>query len=257
MFDEPFAAGTSPLHRIDPRVRLGAAILCSVLCSIIHSLPAAFVALGGAGLLICLSRPPLLPLLRRMVVVNIFILFLWLTVPLSGNSSSAPVVFSYGFFVLTQQGLALCLLVSIKSNALVLLFLALVATMPTPTLGHAMAQLHVPNKLVFLFLFTYRYIHVIGEEWQRLNNAARLRAFRPRNTLHTYRVAGYILGMVLVRSYERAQRVYEAMILRGFTGHFVSINTFHTTRRDVFFALAAFAALLLVIAVEYREFFCE
>ncbi|MDD2967364.1 MAG: cobalt ECF transporter T component CbiQ [Desulfovibrionaceae bacterium] len=255
MFDEPFAAGTSLIHSLDPRIRLGVAVACSIVCSIVHSLPAALLALGAALVLVCLSRPPLRPLLRRMAVVNIFILFLWLTVPLS-QQGNTPVLASYGFFVLTQQGLDLCLLVTVKSNALVLLFLALVATMPTPTLGHAMAQLAVPNKLVFLFLFTYRYVHVIGEEWQRLHNAARLRGFSPRNNLHTYRVAGYILGMVLVRSYERAHRVYEAMLLRGFNGRFTSVSTFQAAPRDALFCCTALTTCVLIMAVDYWEIFC-
>ena len=85
-----------------------------------------------------------------------------------------------------------------SANAILLAFLALVTTMDSPTMGHALDRLGVPPKLVFLFLFTYRYLHVIAAEWQRLVTAARLRGFAPRTGMHTYRTIGYLLGMVLV-----------------------------------------------------------
>ena len=71
---------------------------------------------------------------------------------------------------------------TLKSNAILLAFLALVTTMDSPTMGHALDRLGVPSKLVFLFLFTYRYLHVIADEWQRLTTAARLPRLSPPPT---------------------------------------------------------------------------
>ena len=48
---------------------------------------------------------------------------------------------------------------------------------------HALERLHCPPKLVFLFLFTARYVHVIAQEWHTLLVAARLRGFRPRTSM--------------------------------------------------------------------------
>ena len=80
----------------------------------------------------------------------------------------------------------LTLLVTIKSNAIVMTFLALVATMDSPTIGYVLERLRFPSKLVFLFLFTYRYLHVIADEWHKLLGAARLRGFAPKTNMHTY-----------------------------------------------------------------------
>ena len=89
-------------------------------------------------------------------------------------------------------------------------FLALVATMDSPTIGYALERLRFPSKLVFLFLFTYRYLHVIADEWHKLHGAARLRGFAPKTNMHTYRTFGNMLGMVFVHSFDRSVRVYEA-----------------------------------------------
>ena len=74
---------------------------------------------------------------------------------------------------------------TLKSNAIACVFLSLVATLPAATLGHALERLGCPDKLVFLFLFTGRYIHLLAAEWEDLVTAARLRGFRPRTDLHT------------------------------------------------------------------------
>lgn len=84
-----------------------------------------------------------------------------------------------------RAGVLLTLLVTVKSNAIVMTFLALVATMDSPTIGYALERLRFPSKLVFLFLFTYRYLHVIADEWHKLHVAARLRGFGAQDQ-HAY-----------------------------------------------------------------------
>ena len=121
--------------------------------------------------------------------------------------------------------------------------------------GSALERLRFPSKLVFLFLFTYRYLHVIADEWHKLHGAARLRGFAPKTNMHTYRTFGNMLGMVFVHSFDRSVRVYEAMILRGFSGRFQSVTAFRATSRDAVFAVAAFACMVCLVAFDlYLEF---
>lgn len=241
MFDEPFAGGHSPIHRLDPRVRLAVAAGGAICLAVVRRPDTACLGLGLAALVLACSRPPLRPLARRVFLVNAFVLFLWLTVPLT--MAGDPLA-AWGPLTVTRQGVDLTLLVTLKSNAIVLLFLALVASMNSPVIGHAMERLHVPPKLVFLFLFTYRYIHVIADEHHKLNTAARLRGFVPGTNLHTYRTVGQILGMVLARSYDRSVRVYEAMRLRGFQGRFQSVAGFRAAAPDALFVTAMSAAMI-------------
>ena len=237
MFDEPFAHGRSLVHAVDPRFRLVAAFVCAVCLAVVRTPEAAWFGFGMAALLLALSRPPMRPVLRRLAVVNVFIAFLWLTVPLT---SGGDVIAAWGPLEVSRAGVLLTLLVTIKSNAIVMTFLALVATMDSP---------------VFLFLFTYRYLHVIADEWHKLHGAARLRGFAPKTNMHTYRTFGNMLGMVFVHSFDRSVRVYEAMILRGFSGRFQSVTAFRATSRDAVFAVAAFACMVCLVAFDlYLEF---
>lgn len=248
MFEEHFAQGTSVIHSLDPRVRLVVAAVCATGLAMARRPETAWLGLALAAMLLFMSRPPLRELFRRVVLVNVFILFLWLTVPLTMPGDPA---LSWGSLALSRQGIDLTMLVTLKSNAILWLFLALVASMDSPTLGHALARLRFPSKLVFLFLFTYRYLHVIADEWNRLRTAAALRGFVPRTGMHTYRTFAYMLGMVFVQSFERAGRVYEAMLLRGFSGVFRSVTRFEARPRDAVFALSMLVCAGALLVLEF------
>jgi cobalt/nickel transport system permease protein len=94
---------------------------------------------------------------------------------------------------------------------------------------------------------TYRYVFVLAEELRRLRIALRVRGYRNRPTRHSYRTMGHVAGTLLVRGYERAERVGQAMRCRGFDGRFRSLTAFHTTPADVlFFAVVLGGAGALV-----------
>lgn len=249
MFDQPFVR-PSAIQRIDPRVRMALAALTALCLSTLQDVTVSCAGLGLGLILLILARPPLLPLLRRLAVINMFAAFLWCVTPLTMPGQE---VARWGFISLSAEGLHLALLVTIKSNAIVCVFLALVATMDTPTAGHALECLRCPRKLVFLFLFTARQVHDIAQQWQCLSVAARLRGFRPRTGMHTYRTVASLLGLLLVRSYERSQRVREAMLLRGFSGQFRSVAVFKARPVDGLFALLMLLCLAGLVLMEYRD----
>ncbi|EPR37350.1 cobalt ABC transporter, inner membrane subunit CbiQ [Desulfovibrio sp. X2] len=229
MFEEPFAVGDSVLHRCDPRGKLVCAAAFSLTVALAPALTAPALALALALCLVCAARPPLGALLRRLAAVNAFIVFLWLLVPFTAPGTP---VWRLGPLVASAEGLHLAVLITLKANAIVLALLALVLTSDAASLGQAMYRLGVPEKLAFLFLFTYRFIQVSGEEYGRLRVAARLRGFQAKTGLHTYRTLASLLAVLLLRSFERAERVHKAMLLRGFDGRFVSLREFSMRRAD-------------------------
>ena len=123
-----------------------------------------------------------------------------------------------------------------------MVLIALVASTSILTLGHAMHEMKVPQKIVHLFFFTFRYIHVIQREYVRLGNAMKVRGFCPGTNIHTYKTMAHLVGMVLVRSSDRAQRVYNAMCCRGFRGKLYSLRKFSLRTVDVI-------SLIVVVAL--------
>ncbi len=233
----------SPFHSLDPRTLLLAAAGAAVCFSLMHTFPFALACLVLALLLAAVGKPPLRPFLRRLAAANIFILFLWLTVPVTVPGES---LLRVGPLCVSREGVALALAVTVKCNAIILCFLVFLTDLGAPRIGYALEKLRVPAKLVFLFLFTCRYIHVIGEEWRKLQAAAALRGFTPRTSPHTYGTIANMLGLTVINSLDRSGRIYEAMLLRGFTGEFHTVTEWSATRRDFFFIL--FVALFIYLA---------
>lgn len=249
MFAQPFAHGHSPLHSLDPRVRLAAAAASAICLAMAQTLPAALYGLAMGAALLLLSRPPLKATLPGLLGVNIFLCFLCLLTPFSLPGDA---VWHWGPFSASRQGLELALVLWLRSNALVLCFLALAATMPVSTAAYALQHLRCPARLVFLLLFAGRYVHDIAGEWRTLLAAARLRGFRARTSLHSYRTLASLLGLLLLRGLDRARRVHEAMLLRGFRQRIYCVTPFQARTRDTVFAALMSTALGILIWLEFR-----
>lgn len=241
---EPFSEGNSLLHRLDPRGKVLVAGLFAVIVAVARCYPCVLAGLGLSLLGIALARLPLKKVTVRLLLVNGFVLVLWFVLPLTYPGDT---MFFLGPLSVSREGLLLTGLITLKSNTIILALIALVATVPVITLGQAMHMMRFPDKLCHLLLFTYRYLDVFEQEFHRLLQAMKIRGFQPRTNLHTYRSYAYLAAMLLVRSYDRADRVFDAMLCRGFHGIFYSLRTFSWHRRDgtfVVFALLALAALL-------------
>jgi cobalt/nickel transport system permease protein len=115
----------------------------------------------------------------------------------------------------------------------VTLVLSLWATSPWQVTLKAARALRLPGLLVQLLGLTYRYLFLLAEEMQRLRVALRVRGYRNRADLHSYRTVGQVAGTLLVRSHERAERVGQAMRCRGFDGTYRTLADFRTRGADV------------------------
>lgn len=235
MIDEPFAVGTSLLHRRDARVKILAAGALTLVVALTGSFLVAATGLLAATLLLFGARLRTALVLRHLLAVNLFTLFLWLTLPLTYGGDTLTTI---GGIAISHDALRLCALITLKTNAVVLTLISLLSTSTIATLGHGLEGLAVPPKLCFMLLSTYRYIFVIHQEYQRLLRAARMRGFVARTNLHTYRTFSHLLAMTLVKSWNRARRVHQAMILRGFTGHLIPLRQPPLAGADLFFLLA-------------------
>jgi cobalt/nickel transport system permease protein len=107
----------------------------------------------------------------------------------------------------------------------------------------AIERMGAPDVFATQLLFLYRYIFVLAEETMSMSRARALRSFGGRGM--GIRVFGQIVGHLLLRTYARAQRVYSAMLARGFDGRVRTRKTLAITRRDVAFVLGWSALFVL------------
>lgn len=215
--NEPFVDIESPIHRTAPTVRVAAAFFLSLVTALAMTPAVPLAALTLGVCFVLMARLPLLVVAKRLLPLCFFLLLIWVVLPFTGEG---PVLRTLGPLPLMMDGLSLAILISMKSFSILLILMALVSTMHTFTLGHALNALGMPEKLTFLIVMSARYISVIEREYQKLRNAAKMRGFQPDTSLHSYKTFAHLAAMLLVRSHLRAGRVYNAMVLRGFDGRF-------------------------------------
>jgi cobalt/nickel transport system permease protein len=265
----PHTAGTSPQEtsiahalngvgqqgtlvlRIDPRSRILATVFFAGVCISLTTLAALLLALAiGLGA-VYWARLPLAAMVRKAMAMDTFIIAILIMLPFT--TPSAPHVsplFSLWGLEFSQAGLDLAIQIALKANAVALTTMALISISDSATIGRAMHRLGVPLKFVSLLLFTVRYIDVLRHEYLRLRAAMKCRAFQAGTNTHTYKTFGYLMGMLLVRSFERSDRILDAMRCRGFDGHFYILDDMAYHRRDAAFALVCCVLLSGVIALE-------
>jgi cobalt/nickel transport system permease protein len=235
------------LCHVDPRAKILIAAAFSVLVALLRTFPAMYAALAVSIFALPFSGMPFTTVIKRLRPLNAVFLFLAICLPFTTPGHSIDI---FSSIRLSREGLFLAAAIALKGNAIVLIMIDLLGTMEPATLGHALNHLHVPQKLSLLLLFTIRYLDVLHQEYSRLRAAMRVRAFRPGMNRHTYRTFGYLVGMLLVRSLDRSERILAAMKCRGFTGRFYLLDHFAFTRNDLPFCMASLAILILITGME-------
>ena len=236
----PHLSGVGWLVARDPRLRLVAALLFALTVVSLDHLRSALLAFGLALGLVVAARLAARALIRRLLALTGFLLIMLLTLPFT--TPGAP-WFTLGALSASTVGRDLALLILCKATAVMLALTVLVGTLDPLAFAQALGRLGVPHTLTQLLLLTIRQIHLIHAELIRLRQAMRVRAFVPRTDRQTWRAYGWLIGMLLVRSFARAERLLEAMRCRGFRGRFYRLDT---PRWGIADSLAALGWLLLL-----------
>lgn len=248
MINTSFAEGHSWIHGIDPRLRVAGATVFAAVVALAYDFKTLGTALSFSLIMVLSARLDLRQVSRRLLPATFFLLLLWAVLPWTYEGIALT---SLGPLVITRPGVMLCAQISLKTVALLTAFMALLATMTVDTLGHTLNRLWLPDKMVHMILITYRYLFVLEQEYQRLMRAMKIRNFKPKTNLHSYRTYAYLVGMLFVRASERARRVHNAMICRGFDGRFISLREFPSNPLNLVFGVGITLSLVLLVILEW------
>ena len=149
---------------------------------------------------------------RRLLRLEAMVAMLLATLPFVVKGAPA---FRLGPLIASEEGLARALILGLKISAATMVFSACFQGVQPIDLGRALRGLALPEPLVRVFLGLIRALDLFRCELTRLQEAMRMRSFRPRSNWHTWRSYGNLIGMVLLRALLRAERVEEAMRLRA------------------------------------------
>jgi cobalt/nickel transport system permease protein len=188
-----------------------------------------FVALGIAWALVLLAaasaRVGMFRPARRAFLAAPFLLA---ALPLIFTRTGDPLgTFQLGPLELTASGEGLRMFATIAAKSWISVQAALLLAFTTPfhELVDGLRQLRLPNVMVSIISFMYRYLGVLADEATRMNRARASRSADPGgrgggSLRWRARVTGAMVGSLFLRSYERGERIYAAMQARGFEGEF-------------------------------------
>lgn len=212
----------TPAHHLDPRSKLFAG-LAFVACVLFT--PRISTVKGGAyGLLLLtaalLARLPCLPILTRLAALLPFAFLMMISAAVSQLSPDR------------LEQVAMKSLLSMTAMAVVSM------TTPFPDLLRALQQGRLPKTLILFLAFLYRYADVLRRESIQLERGWSARYFG-RTRLRQWSRLGHVLAALLIRSYERAERIYSAMMARGFSSRSTLARLLHFSIWDFLFLVAA------------------
>lgn len=238
----------SPWHRLTPQIRIA--------CALLFVFAAALTGNGrwwtwliysiGLAILLSVSRITFPVLLRRVALESTFV-----GVVLIGTlfRSGGTVLFQWGWLQITTEGLTVLGSVSWKALLSLLMLNLLVLTTSIPALLHGMMALKMPPLLVAIMASMYRYIGVLSEEFTAMQRAAASRNLTGSDRWRRL-VVGNMFGSLFIRTYERGDRVYQAMLARGYTG-LPPVHDLPKPQRTDWFALTAMICLVLAGQAAY------
>lgn len=194
-----YSSLSSPVHSASVRLKIVLLFLALLWFSImpINNLIFA-IAIAALLALSILSKVPMIFMLKRVLVILPFLIFIVVLVPIIGAGTWESAILTLA-----------------RSSLSILTLVLFVSTTRFPLLLSELRRLKVPFMVIEVLAFLYRYFFVLIDEMEHMHLAVKARsAGSGRRSL--LRAFSGLLGMLFIRSYERSERIYMAMQLRGY-----------------------------------------
>jgi cobalt/nickel transport system permease protein len=227
----------SMIHRLDARAKI--IVFLTFILVGVSTPPTSFSVFGLLALgLVSIAMAARLPLGhfgKKVLMILPFVFFIALSIPFMKRDAGG-VEYPLGILGISvsQGGLWILWNVMVKACLSIFSILLLYSTTPFPKLIKGMEALHVPNIFTVLFSFMYRYSFIVTDEIQRMKRARDSRGFGGR-WLWQAKTIGHMVGTLFLRSFHRGERVYRAMLSRGYDGTMPDAFASPFSKREIIF----------------------
>jgi cobalt/nickel transport system permease protein len=190
----------------EPRAKLIAAVFYIFTVISFTNLSILFIAFAITFIGLLLMRISFILLLKRYLVITPFLLLM--TIPLLFN-------FDLSFHT---QNLQFIFLIVMKAFTSMTVITIILDSQSLDQFMNSLSGLKIPAVFITVLILSYRYVFLFLDDIQKMQTAARSRFFRGGLGISKIKVYGQLTAALLSRSMERADRMYEAMASRCFTG---------------------------------------
>lgn len=244
-----YVPGNTRVHRLAPEAKLAGLVAFVGAVALTPRQAVGALAANAVVLLIVVvaARLPLRLVLRRLAAISPFVVFA-VFIPFVGTGRQIDVL----WMSLSVDGLWATWNIVAKATIGATASILLSATTPIPDVLHGLTRLRVPRTLVAIVAFMIRYLDLLVDQLRRMRLAMTARCHDPR-WLWQARPIASSAGVLFVRSYERGERVHQAMLARGYTDAMPELYTERARARDWMLASSpAVVALVALVVVVVR-----
>ncbi len=246
---DQFAFLQSPIHAWDGRIKVVGLLSLIFAFALIDKLILVPAMVVIAVVFFAIAKIPWSYLFSRLKLPGVFIGAIIIFLPFVAGSN---IIASLGPIDIRGDGLLSALLVLARFFSIFTLALVLFASETFLDTVKALRALKCPDILADMVLLTYRYLFQIGEYFNTMRRAARLRGFRG-NQLSVANVTtlASLLGHMFVRSFEQSEQVYRAMVLRGYGTTQVRRDAFVPVSADYFKLAGCLLIAIILVILQY------
>jgi cobalt/nickel transport system permease protein len=249
-FLDQYSDRDSFIHKLDPRTKFITTLV--FILAVVLTPPNRWQAFAFCFLLIVtllvVSKVPIFYVFKRSLVIMPFVLMIAIFIPFFKEGEVAG---SYNIWLwqvsVTYSGLQVLWNILAKAWLSILSLILLTSTTKMTNLLNGLEQLGMPKVMVMILSFMYRYIFVVVDEVMRMKQARDSRSFGG-SRLWQLRTIGNMVGTLFIRSYERGERVYAAMLARGFDGQTRTLDRLNFRQADAYFGIS-FSLILILTSV--------
>jgi len=246
---DKYAFLNSSVHSFDQRCKIVSFLILITAISFMSSAVPAIAGLLAALIVAVFSRLPVKFLIKRIAMPLFFLLPLFLLLPVTAGGDIYTVIYGINIYF---QGIKTAVLILIKTSSIILLFNIMIATCPFSETVCALQSLRLPEKIINMIAFTYRFIHVYIIDFNKMRTALILRGYKSESGLRSWKTSANLTGSLIVRSYEQTDRIHNAMKLRGYSGRLYTDKEFRLTKSDI---VKTSLIILTAASLIYLEFY--
>ncbi len=203
-FWDHYSSLNSPIHNIPAGLKIIFTIILVIILTILPGSYISFVSLPILILLITIliiSGVPIKNAVKRTLVILPLVL---------------PVIILNSIFM--ESGLKHSLILSIRSFLSIFSLILLVSVTRFSDIMKTLSSWHFPRIMIMILSFMYRYFFLLTGEMEKMVRAVKMRSGGSRG-FGLIRIYSQVLAILFIKSYERAERVYQAMLMRGYNGN--------------------------------------
>jgi len=227
-FLDPYRASSSLIHLLDPRVKLVLTLLFIITTALVPPGSwAVFILLYALILAVeVLSELGVLYVFKRSLLAIPFVIAAIPIIFTTSEGEAVSIIISSFTVQISLTGLERFFSILLKSWISIQAAIVLAASTPFPDLLVAMRAIHIPRMIVAIFGLMWRYLFILADEALRLHRARESRSGHPDvpqgkvggSVVWRAQVTGKMVGSLFIRAFERSDRIYNAMLSRGYDG---------------------------------------